>query len=375
MSRLSNLITETTEKLTFVDAGSTEISGFDPYGYDPSMGYDELRFNLDVTGKNMKYFDLSDNIYKTYTGLTFSSNGWLGFIINISEFDFGSSNQIPINTLRYLSFDARSKIKYYFDSNSNLMISAIGSAWYNATLIPYTIVIKIDPNGAITVDYKNVGSLFIAEKPIIGWVGNDDTTLTDSVFYSTFDGIQTFNAANINGKSLVFNFSNNPVVPICFPAGTPVVTDQGIISIEKINPTKNTIRGKKIVAITKTVTLEDKIVCIEKDALGKSVPSQKTFISRNHKLLFNKQMIKAKQLIGQVDGVYNKKYNGEILYNVLLETHEKMLVNNLIVETLDPSNIIAQLYNGCLSEIEINNAIVTINNAAFEYKKKYGKLK
>jgi hypothetical protein len=166
-----------------------------------------------------------------------------------------------------------------------------------------------------------------------------------------------------------------PVVPICFVAGTPVETDQGSIAIEKINTKTNTIRGKKIIAITKTVTIEDKIVCIEKDTLGTNIPSQKTFISRNHKLFFNKQMIKAKHLIGQVDGVYNKKYNGEVLYNVLLETHSKMMVNNLIVETLDPANIIAQLYNSVLTVEERNNTIVNINQCANDYKKVYGKLR
>lgn len=172
--------------------------------------------------------------------------------------------------------------------------------------------------------------------------------------------------------SVTGQLSNVPVNSICFPAGTPVVTDQGIIAIEKINSTKNTIRGKKIVAITKTVTIEDKIVCIEKDALGSNIPSQNTLISRNHKLFYNKQMIKAKHLVGYVDGVFNKKYNGEILYNVLLETYEKMIVNNLIVETLDPKNIVAQLYNGNYTDEEKNSIIVYINQYA-KYKKAYGK--
>jgi hypothetical protein len=182
-------------------------------------------------------------------------------------------------------------------------------------------------------------------------------------------------SGNNSGHVRIYKWNDiNPVVPICFVAGTPVVTDQGSIAIEKISINKNTIRGKKIVAITKTVTIEDNIVCIEKDALDTNVPSQKTFISRNHKLFFNKQMIKAKHLIGQVDGVYNKKYNGEILYNVLLDKHDKMIVNNLIVETLDPENIVAKLYNSGYSEEEKNNIIVNINQCANEYKKSYGKL-
>jgi hypothetical protein len=72
-------------------------------------------------------------------------------------------------------------------------------------------------------------------------------------------------------------------------------------------------------------------------------------------------MIKAKHLVEQVEGVYNKKYNGEVLYNVLLETHSKMMVNNLTVETIDPTNIVAKLYNGSRTEEKRNNIIKNIN--------------
>jgi hypothetical protein len=206
---------------------------------------------------------------------------------------------------------------------------------------------------------------FLGLIPTIG--ANNFIITGDNVNYD-----KVLNTGNPNVAAMLAMFTTN--TPICFVAGTPVVTDQGKIAIEKINPLKHTIRGKKIVAITKTVTLEDNIVCIEKDALDTNVPSQKTLISRNHKLFFNKQMIKSKHLIGQVDGVYNKKYNGEVLYNVLLETHEKMMVNNLIVETLDPTNVVAQLYNGSLTVEERNIIVVTINRYANEYKKTYSKL-
>ena len=58
-----------------------------------------------------------------------------------------------------------------------------------------------------------------------------------------------------------------------------------------------------------------------------------------------------------------------------METHEKMMINNLIVETLDPSSIVAQLYNNSLTETERYNAIVNINQYANDYKKVYGKLR
>ena len=55
-------------------------------------------------------------------------------------------------------------------------------------------------------------------------------------------------------------------------------------------------------------------------------------------------MIKASQFIGRIENVYKIKYTGEILYNVLMEDYEKMMVNNIMCETLHPMNGIAQLY-------------------------------
>ena len=85
-------------------------------------------------------------------------------------------------------------------------------------------------------------------------------------------------------------------------------------------------------------------------------------------------MIEAKNLIGEVEGIYYKKYNGEILYNVLMETHNKMRINNVVVETLDPNNIVAKLHDGSLNSKEINTIIVNINQYANYCKKEYSKL-
>ena len=136
----------------------------------------------------------------------------------------------------------------------------------------------------------------------------------------------------------------SPISNICFPAGTPVTTDQGIIAIEKINPKIHTIRKNEIVAITKTVTQDKHLVCFEKDSLGKNIPNQKTVISRNHKLLYKGNMMRAKDFVTDFENVKQIKYSGEPLYNVLLKEHNKMIVNNLICETLHPENSVAKLY-------------------------------
>jgi hypothetical protein len=132
---------------------------------------------------------------------------------------------------------------------------------------------------------------------------------------------------------------------ICFPAGTLIRTNQGEIAIEKIDPKIHTIRNKKIVTITKTITQDKYLVCIEKNALGNNIPSEKTIITKNHCIWYNGKMIAAKHFVNNFENVKKVKYNGEILYNVLMEESDKMMVNNLICETLDPANIIAKVYN------------------------------
>ena len=133
---------------------------------------------------------------------------------------------------------------------------------------------------------------------------------------------------------------------ICFPAGTPITTNQGTVPIEKINPEIHTIRNKPIVGITRTVTQDKSVVCFEKDSLGSNIPSQQTIMSKNHGILHNGKLRKAEVFVGN-DNITKVAYNGEILYNVLLEGPDKMIVNNLICETLHPENKIAKLYKVC----------------------------
>ena len=132
---------------------------------------------------------------------------------------------------------------------------------------------------------------------------------------------------------------------ICFPAGTPISCDQGVISINSINVKRHTIRGKKIIAITRTITKEKQLVCIKKDAFSKNIPCQDTITSMNHSFFYQGKMNKAKDLVNVIKDVEFIKYDGCVLYNVLLEKHDKMIVNNLIAETLHPENRIAKIFN------------------------------
>ena len=83
----------------------------------------------------------------------------------------------------------------------------------------------------------------------------------------------------------------------CFPGKTRIVTDQGEIPIEKINPNVHTIGNNKIISISKTTTLDNYLICFEKNSIGKNIPSKKTIISKNHKILYNLKIIIANDFI------------------------------------------------------------------------------
>jgi hypothetical protein len=152
------------------------------------------------------------------------------------------------------------------------------------------------------------------------------------------------------------------------------LTDQGIIAIEEINPLINTIHNKPIIAITETITNDENLVCFERNSLGYNVPNQRTFISMDHGIIYNKRLIRAKHFVGKIRGVYYKKYNGEFLYNVLMEKHYIMLVNQMRVETLNPRNMVAKLYSPDYSPQQKTAILSEINayssNKNNEYHKK-----
>jgi hypothetical protein len=130
---------------------------------------------------------------------------------------------------------------------------------------------------------------------------------------------------------------------ICFPAKTPVNTDQGVVHINKLKSSIHTIRGKRIAAITQTVTSEKSLVCFEANSLGKNVPNKKTTMSLNHKVKHNGEMCKAKNFVDDYEGVTLVKYTGETLYNVLLDKPDNMTINNLVCETLDANSLAAKM--------------------------------
>ena len=163
-----------------------------------------------------------------------------------------------------------------------------------------------------------------------------------------------------------FGFPPNPppvpIAPICFPAGTPVLTDQGSIPIEKIEPGNNTIRGKDVIAITKTISPFNKLVCFEKGSLGHNIPSMRTYVSLEHCIVHRRKLIPAFRFVNKYN-IYYVSYKQNYLYNVLLKNHTYMMVNNMMVETLNPQNIVAKLVSTNLNNDEKIKLVCRINDA------------
>jgi hypothetical protein len=121
--------------------------------------------------------------------------------------------------------------------------------------------------------------------------------------------------------------------------GTLVETDQGLIPIEMINDT-NTIQNVKVIGVIQTISFDTHLISIEKNALNVNYPNKKTIMSQSNKIMFKGFLVQVKDLKNTV----KIPYNGEKLYNVLLEMNGFMKINNLMCQTLDINDYVANLY-------------------------------
>jgi uncharacterized delta-60 repeat protein len=143
--------------------------------------------------------------------------------------------------------------------------------------------------------------------------------------------------------SFIARYFNENNEPICLPAGTPILTDQGLVAIEKIDTKKHTINHKRIVAITTTISPEKHLVCFEANSMGINCPTQRTLMTPGHEVLYKGKLVQSKHFVGRLTGVHTVPYNGkDVLYNVLQEQHGLMRVNNMVLETLHPENKVAR---------------------------------
>lgn len=304
------------------------------------------------------------------------------FLGPYNDFNNSTSN-IPPNV----------NIKMFYNKKYNSSYAAITNT--NITHIPFTPITQesVEKNisyNTCSIQWSDILETMNNTSNVMYTIKNKDGTIYDTftnLNKYTFTGLTPLTTYNftilvnlnpqISSVDITFTTSDTspsvtqdadvsldiPISNICFPAGTTIVTDQEMVSIENIKPDFHTILNKKILFVTMTKILDDYLICFDKNALGINYPSCKTLMSKDHNVLYNGKMVKAKYFVGYFDGVKKIKHDGEPLYNVLLKTHETMIVNNLIVETLHPKNIIARLYLGNFTTEYKNKLIGIANNA------------
>ena len=303
----------------------------------------------------------------TVTGFNNPPNNW-----NLIIPSTVTNNSITYNVISIDAFGFEFCTSLISITIPNSVISIGYAAFYNCTsLISITI-----PNSVNSIDdyaFRSCTSLLSITIPnSVTSIGNNAFQSCTSLLNVYFEGniptigTNNFTASGDTGYYITGATAPNNTTPvayltmftnktiwtpppplisnICFVGSTPITTNQGNIPIDKINSQIHTIRNKKIIRITQTITQDKYLVCFEKDSLAPNIPSQKTIISSFHCIYYQGKMMQARDFVGKYENVKNTRYRGETLYNVLMEDHEKMLVNNLICETLNPKNAIVEVY-------------------------------
>lgn len=184
--------------------------------------------------------------------------------------------------------------------------------------------------------------------------------INGGLLYSSSGNINTYFPISAYNK-LHFVFTSNDsiqnagfilvlrVVPvlagnICFRKGTLIDTDQGKIAINNIDTTFHTVRNKNIKFVTETISKHKELVCIKANSFAINIPSSDIVMSKEHAIFYKGKLLPIKNFVN-IDGVDFIENNGEVLYNILLDSHEIMIVENMLVETLHPNNLLSQIYS------------------------------
>jgi len=138
----------------------------------------------------------------------------------------------------------------------------------------------------------------------------------------------------------------------CFLKGTLILTDIGYIPIENINLTNQIVtfgktifnknREVKLAPIQRIINSQVKTnpVCIKKNALGNNYPFNDLYLSKNHSILFNNELIEINKLINDdtifvsniIDDYYHIELDDNYLIaseNILTESYKKIYQENI----------------------------------------------
>ena len=329
-------------------------------------------------GGATRLFETPEQGQTTYK-LPTSAESWGGFAVTSGELNlplkFTNNGTITFNA--YTSTDVNIKFRLEKNAdpdtepsyNTNEISIIPGQTSYsvaipnqginefnNVILCVVTRDIPVTING-LSINNDTPSNVMSFNKNIRNWNLKDDVYL-NYMFDNSYAMRNTYVSVVGFGDTPSDSFFTLPI--ICFPENTPITTDQGIVAIQDLEKDSYTINGSKVLGVVSHKPKSSiPMVLFKQHALGYNMPSKDTLMTRNHQVYYNNvpreaiayttNAFKLNKTI--LKGVPNNpkpkvmQYNKEV-YNVMLEDGHKMKVNNMLVETLHPSNKLYKLRSG-----------------------------
>lgn len=186
-----------------------------------------------------------------------------------------------------------------------------------------------------------------------------DFTQTEFNAGGSLDNTATvFNNGDSGMSTLLFSI---PIVSgntTCFLADTIVSTSNGEKKIQNIT-NKDKINNIQVHSLVTSMVPKNKkmFVLISKDAIGPNIPNKNTVCTNKHKILSNGKMIEAQFLVNNKTITRFSKPDDTLVYNILLVDNVWgiMHINNLVTETLHPTNKLAKYHYNKKDILELSN--------------------
>ena len=145
----------------------------------------------------------------------------------------------------------------------------------------------------------------------------------------------------------------------CFSKNTPVLTtNRGYVLIQDIDIIHDTINNQSIIALVSDIKPSTNMVMIRAHAFKHNIPSNRVIIDSNCKVEIDRDL---HVINNNIDGsrmqFINYKGYG---YNVILKGTKKMLINNMLTDTLSINSNITQFIVSELLDIAEKKAHIKI---------------
>jgi hypothetical protein len=236
--------------------------------------------------------------------------------------------------------------------NDSYLLLDISGNIYEGTLIGNTLGTYTQ----ITLPVGELGSHILANMYSKMFITKTGRVFSwGEAYYNGFDVSYSQPTEHIiPGGAKIKNLMNDPVplwnglavADICFLGDTVINTDQGKLKIKDVKAGKHTINNNKIKHVTQTrLSRQNTLMLFKKNALAPGVPDRNTYVTKDHKIMYNNKMVSAQYFELWNPNVKQVKYKMHTLYNIALEGKGTMIANNMQTETLDPSNKLYKIYD------------------------------